>query len=107
MLALVAGLAPLLGYLADLGVAPDLVVVPVAVVTAAERLVEDYREYLLSERGLAASTVRYCTEVAESSSLASRARPANSTSAASTRPGSASSCWPSAAPAVSVRPRSP
>lgn len=59
------GLAPLLGYLADLGVAPDLVVVPVAVVTAAQRLVEDYREYLLSERGLAASTVRYCTEVAE------------------------------------------
>lgn len=49
------GLMPLLGYLRGLGVVPALSG-PVAC-TPVELLVEDYRNYLASERGLAASTV--------------------------------------------------
>lgn len=49
------GMAPLLGYLRGLGVVP-VPTEPVAC-TAAELLVEDYRRYLVSEQGLAESTV--------------------------------------------------
>ena len=47
-------LAPLLGYLRDLGVVRDP---PPAKVTPAEMLAGDYRRYLLSERGLSAASV--------------------------------------------------
>jgi len=47
-------LAPLVGYLRDLGVVPDP---PPAKVTPAEMLAGDYRRYLLSERGLSAASV--------------------------------------------------
>ena len=50
------GLAPLLGYLREVGAAPRPVA-PVAV-TPAEELLERYRGYLLGERGLTAGTVR-------------------------------------------------
>ena len=51
------GLAPLLGYLRTLGVAP----VPAAGrgVGSLDVLVERYRRYLVTERGLVATTVRY------------------------------------------------
>lgn len=49
-------LAPLLGYLRGLGVAPQLVVVAPA--TPAEELVERYRGYLLVERGLQVKVAR-------------------------------------------------
>jgi site-specific recombinase XerD len=49
------GVAPLLGYLRDLGVVPTPPE-PVAC-TPVERLVEGYSNYLASERGLAGSTV--------------------------------------------------
>jgi integrase/recombinase XerD len=51
------GLAPLLGYLRGLGVVPGPACDPPA--TAAEVLLGRYRAYLVSERGLAASTVGY------------------------------------------------
>jgi integrase/recombinase XerD len=47
-------LAPLLGYLRDLGAVPDP---PPAKVTPGEMLAGDYRRYLLSERGLSAASV--------------------------------------------------
>jgi integrase/recombinase XerD len=50
------GMAPLLDYLRGLGVTP--VPPEPAACTAAELLVEDYRRYLVSEQGLAQSTVR-------------------------------------------------
>jgi len=53
----VRGLAPLLGYLRGLGVVPGAVSEPVA--TAAEVLLDRYRDYLAGERGLAASTIGY------------------------------------------------
>jgi integrase/recombinase XerD len=51
------GLAPLLGYLRGAGVVPGPACAPPC--TAADVLLERYRGYLVSERGLAASTVRY------------------------------------------------
>ena len=59
----VRGLAPLLGYLRETGVAP---VPPTAVAgTPMEAVLSGYRVYLVEERGLAASTVRNYLEVAE------------------------------------------
>ena len=55
-------LAPLLGYLRRLEVVPAEPV-PVAV-TETERLLEDYRGYLLAERGLAAGSARLRLRVA-------------------------------------------
>ena len=56
------GLAPLLGFLRGLGAVPE----PgrAAPAGAAEVLLDRYRAYLEAERGLAASTVRYCTDEA-------------------------------------------
>jgi integrase/recombinase XerD len=51
------GLAPLLGYLRGAGVVPGPACAPLC--TAADVLLERYRGYLVSERGLAVSTVRY------------------------------------------------
>ena len=51
------GVAPLLGYLRGLGVAPGAVCEPAA--TAAEVLLGRYRAYLAGERGLAAATIGY------------------------------------------------
>jgi integrase/recombinase XerD len=48
-------MVPRLGYLRGLGVVP--VPAPVAPATEAEQLVEDYRAYLVRERGLAAGTM--------------------------------------------------
>ena len=48
-------LAPLLGYLRRLGVAPIPVPAPA---TPAEALLERYRRFLVTERGLAATTAR-------------------------------------------------
>jgi integrase/recombinase XerD len=48
-------LAPLLGYLRGLGMAPDP---PSAGFTPTETLAGDYRRYLLSERGLSAASIR-------------------------------------------------
>jgi integrase/recombinase XerD len=48
-------LAPLLGYLRRLGVAPQLTPAPV---TPAEALLGRYRRYLVTERGVAATTAR-------------------------------------------------
>jgi site-specific recombinase XerD len=53
-------LNPLLGYLRVLGVVPD----PVGADTAAERLLADYRDYLVRERGLVAGSVRLRERVA-------------------------------------------
>jgi len=50
------GLAPLLGYLRDVGFAPAQV--SIAATTPEEVLLDCYRTYLVAERGLAASTVR-------------------------------------------------
>lgn len=49
------GLAPLLGYLREVGVVPPLV--PAACSGPVEEVLADYRAYLLRERGLVASTV--------------------------------------------------
>ena len=49
------GLAPLLSYLRSVGVAPEPVTVPPQ--GEVEVLLEDYRAYLVDERGLVASTV--------------------------------------------------
>jgi integrase/recombinase XerD len=56
------GLAPLAAFLRGLGVVPAAG--PAAPAGAAGVLVGRYRVYLESERGLAASTVRYCTDEA-------------------------------------------
>lgn len=56
------GLAPLLGFLRELGVAPDAT--PSSVLTASDRLVVEFGEYLLSDRGLAARTVEGYRRVA-------------------------------------------
>lgn len=50
-------LGPLLGYLRELGTAPQ--VPPVVAITPQEVLLERYRRYLTMERGLVASTARY------------------------------------------------
>lgn len=55
-------LTPLLGLLRESGVAP--VAGPPHALTAAEQLLEDYRGYLVRERGLAAGTVRNYVGVA-------------------------------------------
>ena len=55
-------LAPLLGYLRELGAVPAAGAPSAS--TAAERLLEEYRCYLVQERGLAAATVRNYVEVA-------------------------------------------
>lgn len=55
------GLAALLGYLRGRGVLPAP---PVAAADQLERLVDRYRDYLLDERGLAPSTVRYYARIA-------------------------------------------
>ena len=52
------GLAPLLGYLRQAGAIPAAAAVAVPC-SAADVLLARYRAYLVSERGLAASTVRY------------------------------------------------
>jgi site-specific recombinase XerD len=49
------GLAPLLVYLRGLGLAPDATVSPV--ITASDRLLVEFEEYLRRDRGLAARTV--------------------------------------------------
>lgn len=54
-------LAPLVEYLRELGVVRD---VPVQMSTAVDRLLADYRAYLVRERGLAAGTVRLRERVA-------------------------------------------
>jgi integrase/recombinase XerD len=56
------GLAPLLGFLRGLGAVPE----PERAAPAGpvEVLLDRYRGYLAVERGLAASTVRYCTDEA-------------------------------------------
>lgn len=59
----VRGLAPLLGYLRETGGVP--VAPTVVVATSTEVLLADYRVYLVTERGLAASTVRNYLQVAE------------------------------------------
>ena len=56
------GLGPLLGYLRRLGVVPTPI--PVAPTTPTEVLLADYRRYLVSERGLAATTVEHYCSVA-------------------------------------------
>jgi len=55
-------LAPLLGYLREVGVVP--LAGPAAPVTAAELMIERYSSYLLVQRGLARSTVRNYVGVA-------------------------------------------
>jgi integrase/recombinase XerD len=56
------GLAPLTAFLRGLGVVPAAE--PAASEEAADVLLGRYRAYLEAERGLAASTVRYCTDEA-------------------------------------------
>src|SRR5258708_5396592 len=66
------GVAPLVEYLRSLGVAPA--VVAQAPVTPLDELIEDYRSYLVRERGLVAGTVRRYADVARLF-LAERAGP--------------------------------
>ncbi|MCA1679488.1 MAG: site-specific integrase [Actinobacteria bacterium] len=54
-------LGPLVGYLRGLGAVPELVA---SADTPAERLLSDYREYLLRERGLTAGSVAHWERVA-------------------------------------------
>lgn len=54
-------LGPLVGYLRGLGVVPELIA---SADTPAERLLLDYREYLLRERGLTAGSVAHWERVA-------------------------------------------
>lgn len=56
------GLAPLLGYLRGIEVVPGSA--PPLVATDVERLLVDYRDYLVCERGLAAGSVRHHERVA-------------------------------------------
>jgi integrase/recombinase XerD len=56
------GVAPLLGYLRHLGVVPEPT--SQAAVTPVDALLVEYRRYLVSERGLSASTVAYYERVA-------------------------------------------
>jgi integrase/recombinase XerD len=56
------GLAPLLTYLRSVGVAPEPVRIPPQ--SEIEILLEDYRAYLVDERGLVASTVAYYLKTA-------------------------------------------
>jgi integrase/recombinase XerD len=56
------GVAPLLGYLRHLDVVPEAT--SRAAVTPVDALLAEYRGYLVSERGLAASTVAYYERVA-------------------------------------------
>ena len=56
------GMSPLLGYLREVGFAASGS--PVVASTPMEILLADYRDYLVSERGLAASTVRNYVDVA-------------------------------------------
>lgn len=67
----VKALAPLLGYLRGLGVAPAPAEPPL---TAVEELLRRYRVYLVRERGLAASTVRGYADLVRPF-LAGRTRP--------------------------------
>ncbi|MGH7477952.1 MAG: tyrosine-type recombinase/integrase, partial [Longimicrobiales bacterium] len=67
----IKALAPLLGYLRGLGVAPVPAEPPL---TAVEELLARYRVYLLRERGLAASTVRCYADLVRPF-LAGRTRP--------------------------------
>jgi site-specific recombinase XerD len=53
-------LGPLLSYLRDLGLVPE----PIVVDTPVERLLAEYRDYLVRERGLVAGSVRLRSEVA-------------------------------------------
>ena len=48
----------MLGYLRGQGVTPQLV--PTAGCTPVQRMVEDYRIYLVQERGLVVGTIRRC-----------------------------------------------
>lgn len=59
----VRGLAPLLGYLREIAIAPAVPTVVAA--TSKEILLSGYRVYLVEERGLAASTVRSYLQVAQ------------------------------------------
>jgi integrase/recombinase XerD len=54
-------LGPLVGYLRELGVIPKLAA---SAVTAVDRLVAEYRDYLLCERGLTAGTVAHWERIA-------------------------------------------
>lgn len=54
-------LDPLVGYLRELGVIPKLAA---SAVTAVDRLVAEYRDYLLRERGLTAGSVAHCERIA-------------------------------------------
>jgi len=56
-------LAPLLGYLRELGAAPAATARPAS--TASEELLEEFRCYLVNERGLAPGTVRNQSRVAQ------------------------------------------
>ena len=56
------GLAPLLGFLRGLGLAPDAT--PSPVIAASDRLMAEFAEYLLCDRGLAARTVQGYRRVA-------------------------------------------
>lgn len=58
------GLAPLLGHLRSQGVVPP--VAPNVVHTPLEELFEDYRRYLIEERGLSTSAVRHYMPAARS-----------------------------------------
>lgn len=60
-LASLRALEPLLEYLRGLGVLPDS---PIEMSTEVERLLADYRAYLVGERGLAAGTVRLREQIA-------------------------------------------
>jgi site-specific recombinase XerD len=57
------GLAPLLAYLRGLGVAPSAT--PPPALTASDRLLAEFEEYLLRDRGLAARTVEGYRRVAQ------------------------------------------
>lgn len=54
-------LGPLVGYMRGLGVVPELIA---SAATPAERLLSDYREYLLRERGLTAGSMAHLERVA-------------------------------------------